>query len=416
MSVQAYVVHCNQLCITEETTGLLKKRQTTYHHCITDQYPFTLENGSVNSLLFSEIMNALAPFWGNTFYPQLEGELWTLIKDPANKCKWGLFACSCQTSKSSKSIVLHYALCPLKAINAVSREELVSTILHANMIHQWGPTNIHMRSSRTHVSNYRTEALMNELISTRPAQLIYGNVDNYDIAAWMDQIWYTLHDSGKSISSFYAYGEYNLELFLQNRAMLPQLLLFVSDPFKVLRSTNWRIKLPLRGSPAVPASLISISSPMRVSSTYGVCLFPKEKTAHFTALKNVPKVLGNSIHLKSNKLDDLIALEDHAEELPPVPENNFYFLLHVRTNKRYAIAKDPFYIGRGKELDCPIDNNAVSRKHAVITNRMDGFYIQDLSTNGTFLNGAPLTKGHAVLLEPNSQIVIGNEAFLFIKE
>ena len=416
MSGQSFVVYCNQLYTTEEKIGLLKKKQISYRHRVTDQYPFALGNECVNTTLFSEIMNAAAVFWGNAHYGILEGELWTLINDPANKCQWGLFMCSHRMNGNGESLILHYALCPLNAITAASRDELVSAILRANMLHLWGPTKIPMRLSREQVSNYRAEALISEMITTRSVQLIYGKVDHYDVAAWMDQIWYTIRKSGKLISSFYAYGNYTLEVFLQNRFVLPQLLLFDSNPFKVYQNNNWRSKLPLRGKPGMLATVISISSPIRASSSYGICLFPKERTAQLTALKDVPKVLGNSIHLNSNNLDDLIALEDSAEKSKPAVENSCYFLLHIRTNKRYAIVKDDFWIGRSKELDCPIDNNAVSRKHAVITNRRDGFYIQDQSTNGTFLNGEPLTHGHAILLEPNSQIVIGNEAFVFMQE
>lgn len=417
MSVASFEIYCNQLYTVEEKTGLLKKSEIRYLHRVMDQYPYVLHNGAVNTSLFGEIMNAAAPFFYSESIPGLAGELWTLIKDPANNCQWGLFICTSQHNYHGNNVVLNYALCPLKYIHDASREEIVSAILRSNMIRQWGAVNIPSRLSRISAANYRSEALLNELIGSRSAQLVYGNVNQFEVTAWMEQIWCKIQETGKTVSSFYAYGDYNLEAFLHNRAILPQLLLFPGDPFKELVRAKWRKKLPLRGNPRVQATMISISSPIKSTNDYGICLVPKELSARFTSLKDVPKILGNSIQLKHSNLDDLIAMEDHSAEVNTTPQQpQCFFLLHVRTNKRYPIEKDPFWIGREKDLECTVESGAVSRKHAVISTRMDGYYIQDQSTNGTLLNGTPLSQGSAVRLEDNAQIVIGNEAFVFMSE
>lgn len=63
---------------------------------------------------------------------------------------------------------------------------------------------------------------------------------------------------------------------------------------------------------------------------------------------------------------------------------------------------DAFILGRSESADLPVDSNRVSREHAVIERRGDGWRIRDLkSTNGTFVNGtrvdeAPLKDGDAL--------------------
>ena len=60
--------------------------------------------------------------------------------------------------------------------------------------------------------------------------------------------------------------------------------------------------------------------------------------------------------------------------------------------EEFALEKDQITMGRAKESGIPIDNIAVSRKHAEITRKEGGMYfIRDLgSSNGTFLNGAQI--------------------------
>jgi len=59
-------------------------------------------------------------------------------------------------------------------------------------------------------------------------------------------------------------------------------------------------------------------------------------------------------------------------------------------------------------------NGAISRQHAIITKKDDGYYIKDnKSTNHTYVNGQELSEGEEVLLTNNSRIRLGDEEFLF---
>jgi HD-GYP domain-containing protein (c-di-GMP phosphodiesterase class II)/pSer/pThr/pTyr-binding forkhead associated (FHA) protein len=66
----------------------------------------------------------------------------------------------------------------------------------------------------------------------------------------------------------------------------------------------------------------------------------------------------------------------------------------------------PLSIGRDKSNRLPIDNNAISRYHAVITSENGNYYIEDFnSTNGTYLNGRQILKDR---INPGDAIRIAN--------
>jgi two-component system cell cycle response regulator len=55
--------------------------------------------------------------------------------------------------------------------------------------------------------------------------------------------------------------------------------------------------------------------------------------------------------------------------------------------KQYPLSAEETVIGRGAEADIALDMDNVSRRHARVLNRRDGFFVEDLkSTNGTFVN------------------------------
>src|SRR5690242_1638155 len=59
---------------------------------------------------------------------------------------------------------------------------------------------------------------------------------------------------------------------------------------------------------------------------------------------------------------------------------------------RYPLDDLPRLIGRSEECDLRIDDTSVSRRHARIEPRSDGYFAVDLqSTNGTFVNDVPST-------------------------
>ena len=67
-------------------------------------------------------------------------------------------------------------------------------------------------------------------------------------------------------------------------------------------------------------------------------------------------------------------------------------------------------IGRGSECDLILDEQEMSRRHAVIENFGDGIYLRDLgSANGTFVNGVQVRDA---VLHPDDQIAFDRNRFL----
>jgi predicted component of type VI protein secretion system len=75
---------------------------------------------------------------------------------------------------------------------------------------------------------------------------------------------------------------------------------------------------------------------------------------------------------------------------------SFRFRLTMRKGplpgKAFDLAKSLFTIGREVKNDIVINDAEVSRQHVRLTERPDGYWVEDLaSTNGTFVNGQRLT-------------------------
>ena len=64
------------------------------------------------------------------------------------------------------------------------------------------------------------------------------------------------------------------------------------------------------------------------------------------------------------------------------------------------------------QADIVLPGDTVSRKHARIERRMDGYYVTDLfSTNGTFLDGHRLESGQAVALKDGAQLTFASLSY-----
>jgi hypothetical protein len=58
-----------------------------------------------------------------------------------------------------------------------------------------------------------------------------------------------------------------------------------------------------------------------------------------------------------------------------------------RAGETFTLERDKIAIGRSPECEIFLDDVTVSRRHAVLARRDDGFYINDLgSLNGTYVN------------------------------
>lgn len=80
----------------------------------------------------------------------------------------------------------------------------------------------------------------------------------------------------------------------------------------------------------------------------------------------------------------------------------------------YELDKERLTVGRKPENDVPIDNLAVSGKHALVITILDDSFLEDLgSTNGTYVNGK-LIKKHA--LKDGDVISIGKHELKYVNE
>ncbi|HEY8100500.1 MAG TPA: FHA domain-containing protein [Burkholderiaceae bacterium] len=82
--------------------------------------------------------------------------------------------------------------------------------------------------------------------------------------------------------------------------------------------------------------------------------------------------------------------------------------------KTVKLDKERVMIGRRPDNDIQVDNLGVSGQHAVVTTLLNDSVIEDLnSTNGTLVNGQPITKH---LLQDNDVIEVGKHKLKFVVE
>lgn len=80
---------------------------------------------------------------------------------------------------------------------------------------------------------------------------------------------------------------------------------------------------------------------------------------------------------------------------------------------RYPMNDKPLMVGRGEDCEIRIQDNSVSRRHAKIEHRAEGFYVSDQnSTNGTFVNDKPLDG--AWLLQDGDYVRVGNCIYRYL--
>lgn len=91
-------------------------------------------------------------------------------------------------------------------------------------------------------------------------------------------------------------------------------------------------------------------------------------------------------------------------------------LVRQKNNEKILVNKPVFRIGKEKSyVDYFIgDNSAISRSHANIITRDDGYYIVDTnSTNHTYVNGSMIQSNDEVPIEHGTIIGLANEGFEF---
>lgn len=84
----------------------------------------------------------------------------------------------------------------------------------------------------------------------------------------------------------------------------------------------------------------------------------------------------------------------------------------VDLGKKYNLAQNSTIIGRSSKVDIQIDEDSISRNHAIIEHMDDGLVVRDLnSTNGTYVNDHPIRH---YTLRDGDQIKIGRTIFKFL--
>ncbi|OUQ62898.1 hypothetical protein B5E53_16885 [Eubacterium sp. An11] len=137
------------------------------------------------------------------------------------------------------------------------------------------------------------------------------------------------------------------------------------------------------------------------------------------SIKKITDIKGNDYKTQSNKKEFLredgttIFNGDINNRILKVPKASIFC---VRTGKFINICQSEINIGKKLEgNDFVISgNNAVSRKHAKIVKRTDGYYLTDLdSANGTYLNGMLVNVDEYVKLNDKDVILLADEKIIF---
>jgi len=93
------------------------------------------------------------------------------------------------------------------------------------------------------------------------------------------------------------------------------------------------------------------------------------------------------------------------------PRPHLLLKLGDNTLGRYTIKFNKLTIGRVPDNDVVIDNLAVSRHHAIVTEEHGIYYVEDQqSVNGTFVNGVRITRQE---VKHNDEILIGKHKLIF---
>jgi serine phosphatase RsbU (regulator of sigma subunit)/pSer/pThr/pTyr-binding forkhead associated (FHA) protein len=82
------------------------------------------------------------------------------------------------------------------------------------------------------------------------------------------------------------------------------------------------------------------------------------------------------------------------------------------TKERFPLTRERVTIGRSRDSDIFLPDQWLSRNHAAIEHRPDGYFVNDLSSkNGTLLNGEPLQEWRR--LRPGDIITLGEHTLTF---
>lgn len=108
---------------------------------------------------------------------------------------------------------------------------------------------------------------------------------------------------------------------------------------------------------------------------------------------------------------------NHEENPYRVKRNEASAVLQsLKDGQRYSLNKDCIVFGKdAASADYVLNNETISRAHAEVTRRNDGYYITDLgSTNGTFINTKKLPKNTPIAVSNGDTVKFSNEELRFM--
>lgn len=96
----------------------------------------------------------------------------------------------------------------------------------------------------------------------------------------------------------------------------------------------------------------------------------------------------------------------HEDQAVPVSATFILIAEKGADNRSWRLEQDSVVLGRSPDVECPVPSLTVSRRHAKIEKREEGYYLSDMgSKNGTFLNGERVVS--PTIIKPGDKIEIG---------
>ncbi len=119
----------------------------------------------------------------------------------------------------------------------------------------------------------------------------------------------------------------------------------------------------------------------------------------------------------TERFDPIACLDERvrhsATPSPPTAPGRYIEVHGPEQTLHIPLGRDALHIGRGLAADLHIDDNSVSRRHAILVPRPSGARIlDDRSSNGTFVNGRRTQQSD---LRNGDVIVIGRVVLRYLE-
>ncbi|HEY7613151.1 MAG TPA: FHA domain-containing protein [Gemmatimonadales bacterium] len=123
-----------------------------------------------------------------------------------------------------------------------------------------------------------------------------------------------------------------------------------------------------------------------------------------------PQRAGNTQLFDSGAFADLPSVQPAST--PPGPSGGR--IVCLTDGREYSVKSEPLSFGRDAASDVVVTGGDVSRRHAEIQVTPEGYVLEDLSVNGTYVNGRRVSRRH--VLARADVIRIGTDEFRFYSD